>query len=97
MKKENKFQRELIDELKIRFPGCMVLKNDPNYIQGIPDLLLLHKNKWAALECKRDCNSPKQPNQTYYVDIMNEMAFARFIYPENKGEVLDELQRSFET
>lgn len=50
---ENKFQANLIKELKERFPGCIVMKNDPTYIQGIPDLLVLHKDKWASLECKK--------------------------------------------
>ena len=50
MAKESKFQKGLIDDLKKRFPGCMVLKNDANYIQGIPDLMVLYKDHWAALE-----------------------------------------------
>ena len=53
MKTENKFQAELITELKSRFPGCLVLKNDADYIQGIPDILILHRDRWATLECKR--------------------------------------------
>ena len=44
---ENKFQANLIKELKERFPGCIVMKNDPTYIQGIPDLLVLHKDKYG--------------------------------------------------
>lgn len=63
---ENKFQANLIKELKKRFPGCIVMKNDPTYIQGIPDLLILHKDRWAALECKKRANAKKQPNQEYY-------------------------------
>lgn len=93
--KESEFQSELIKELKREFPGCMVLKNDPNYIQGIPDLIILYKDKWAVLECKKEENSPHQPNQDYYISLMNGMSFAKFIYPENKEEILDELQRSF--
>ena len=93
--KENKFQSELIKELKREFPGCIVLKNDPNYIQGIPDLLILYRDRWAALECKKEENAHHQPNQDYYISIMNNMSYARFIYPENKEEILDELQRSF--
>ena len=95
MKKESTFQKELINELKAEFPGCIVLKNDANYIQGIPDLLVLYKTHWAALECKKFKNAHHQPNQNYYISLMNDMSFARFIYPENKEEVLDELQRSF--
>ena len=93
--KETKFQSELIKELKQRFPGCLILKNDPTYCQGIPDLLILHKDKWAALECKRGRSSNKQPNQEYYVETMNTMSMARFVSPENKEEVLNELQHAF--
>lgn len=93
---ESAFQSQLIRELKKQFPGCIVLKNDPDYIQGIPDLLILYKNKWASLECKKHSRAKKQPNQEYYVGLMNEMSFARFICPENKEEVLRELQQTFE-
>ena len=95
-KKENEFQAELIRTLKEKFPGCMVLKNDPNYIQGIPDLTVFYNDKWAVLECKKSPNEKKQPNQAYYIDTMNEMSFASFVYPENVEEVLNELERSFE-
>ena len=92
---ERNFQSGLIKELKNRFKGCIVLKNDPNYIQGIPDLLILFKDKWATLEVKKSEKSPKRPNQEHYVNLMNNMSFSRFIYPENKEEVLDELQKTF--
>lgn len=92
-KLESGFQDNLIDELKERFPGCMIFKMDQ--IQGIPDLLILHKNKWASLECKKSKKSKKQPNQDYYVKRMDEMSFSSFIYPENKEEVLNALQRTF--
>lgn len=94
---ENKFQANLIKELKTRFPGCIVTKNDASYIQGIPDLLILYNNKWASLECKKSIGARKQPNQEYYVGRMNEMSFSRFICPENKEEVLNELQQSFKS
>ena len=92
---ERDYQKGLIKRLKNRFEGCVVIKNDPTYIQGIPDLLVLYKNKWAALECKKDGKSNKQPNQEYYVNKMNDMSFASFISPENEEEVLDELQQTF--
>lgn len=97
MAKESAFQKGLIDDLKKRFPGCMVLKNDPNYIQGIPDLLVLYEGRWAALECKKAKQASHQPNQDYYVERMNEMSFSRFVYPENKENILDELQQSFQS
>ena len=93
---ENKFQSNLIKEIKTLLPGCIVMKNDSSYIQGIPDLLVLHRDKWASLENKRSAKAIKQPNQEYYVDKMNEMSFSRFIYPENKDEVLNELHEYFE-
>lgn len=95
--KESKFQADLKKELKSRFPGCIVTKLDSSDIQGIPDLLVLYKNKWACLENKRDSRASKRPNQEYYVNKMNEMSFARFIYPENREEVLDELSKAFES
>jgi len=94
-KRESKFQRELIEELEDRFPGCIVMKNDPTYIQGIPDLLVLYKNKWAALEVKRSAHEHHQPNQDYYISVMDEMSFASFVYPENKEDVLDEMEQAF--
>lgn len=91
-KRENAFQSELIKEIKGLLPGCMVLKNDPEYIQGIPDLTIFYKDRWATLEVKRASNASHRPNQDYYVDKMNEMSFSRFISPENKKEILNELQ-----
>ena len=90
---ESGFQDKLVAELKKLFPGCMVFKMDQ--IQGIPDLLILYGKKWASLECKKNANARKQPNQEYYVGLMNDMSFSRFIYPENKDEVLFELVQFF--
>lgn len=90
---ESGFQDKLIKELKKMFVGCMVFKMDQ--IQGIPDLLVLYKNKWASLECKQYAKAKKQPNQEYYVGLMNDMSFSRFISPENKEEVLNELSKAF--
>lgn len=90
---ESGFQDRLRDELKDIFPGCFVFKMDQ--IQGMPDLLILYEDTWALLECKKSANAPKRPNQEYYVGIFNDMSFSRFICPENKDEVLDELYRYF--
>ena len=92
---ESKFQSDLKKELKKIFPGCIVTKLDSGDIQGIPDLLILFKNKWATLECKKSANASKRPNQEYYVGLMNKMSFSRFICPENKDEVLGELKQVF--
>lgn len=95
--RENKFQSSLIYEIKQRLPGCVVMKNDPNYIQGIPDLIVLHNDRWAALECKGSAKAHRQPNQEHYISRFNEMSYASFIYPENKEEVLNELQQALES
>jgi hypothetical protein len=95
--KENKFQANLIREIKERFDGCVVLKNDANYIQGIPDLSVMYGDKWAMLECKKSANEKHQPNQDYYVEHCDSMSFARFIYPENKEETLDAMEEFFKT
>lgn len=92
---ESKFQAGLIRDLKKIFPGCIIMKNDSAYIQGIPDLLILYKDKWASLEVKKSANAKKRPNQDYYVGLMDEMSFARFICPENKDDILDELKQTF--
>lgn len=92
---ENKFQANLIKELKKMFIGCIVMKNDSSYIQGIPDLLVLYKNRWASLEVKKSLNATKRPNQEYYVGKMDEMSFSRFVCPENKDQVLQELKLCF--
>jgi hypothetical protein len=96
-KLESKFQKELIKELEEMFPGCLIMKQDENYRQGIPDLLILYKDKWAMLECKRSAKASHRPNQDYYIDICDKMSFAKFIYPENKEEVLDGLRKNFKT
>lgn len=93
--KENKFQADLIKELKQLFPGCIILKNDANYIQGIPDLTIFYNDHWAVLECKKNRTASHRPNQDYYVKKMDGMSFARFIYPENKEEIINELQQAF--
>lgn len=92
MARENKFQANLIKEIEARFPGAIVMKNDANYIQGIPDLTILYKDKWATLECKKSQNATHRYNQDDYVEMMNNMSFSAFIYPENREEVLNELQ-----
>ena len=94
---ESSYQSKLIKKLKKEFPDCVVLKNDPTYIQGMPDLLGHKDDKWAALEVKRSKDASHQPNQDYYISKMGKMSYASFIFPENEKEVLDDLRRSFKT
>lgn len=92
---ESKFQANLIKEIKERYPGCIVLKNDSSYLQGVPDLSVFYKDKWCTLEVKKSANASHQPNQDYYVNKMNEMSFSSFICPENKKDILDKLDQKF--
>lgn len=92
--RESVYQNKIIKKIRNLLPGCVIIKNDPEYIQGIPDLLVLYSDRWAMLEVKGSANAPQQPNQGYYVDLFNEMSFSAFIYPENEEEVLHDLQRS---
>jgi len=84
----------LIKKLKLLFPGCLILKNDPTYLQGIPDLLILVGRNWAMLEVKDSATAPFQPNQMYYLEMLDKMSYADVIYPENEEDVLRGLQRS---
>lgn len=94
--RESKFQSELKKELQKIFPGCEVWKMDPVINkQGIPDLIILFKNTWAVLEVKNSKTAKHRPNQDYYIDKLGKMSFARFIYPENKEEVIRDLQKIF--
>jgi hypothetical protein len=95
MTPEGKFKKKLKERLSDVFPGCMILQPDPTQIQGIPDLLVLYKDKWAALEVKRSSNASHRPNQDYYVSQMNDMSYAAFVSPENEEVVLDEIQQAF--
>jgi len=90
--RETMFQARVIRKIRKMFPECIILKNDPNYLQGVPDILILWGNRWAALEVKTGPMSEQQVNQDYYVSKMNEMSFAAFIWPGNEKEILDELQ-----
>ena len=91
---ERNYQAQLIRELRRMFPGCIVLKNDTDYLQGIPDLLILYGDRWAALEVKASGDAPVQPNQEYYIIEMGLMSFAAFIYPEIEEEVLYALRQT---
>ena len=92
--RESAYQAQIIARLKERFEGCIVLKNDSSYIQGIPDLLVLHNDRWAALEVKASPDEPFQPNQDWYISEMNHMSYAAYIFPQNEEEVLHDLQRA---
>lgn len=94
-KLERDYQPDVKEKLLELFPGCIILKNDPTYIQGIPDLSIFYKGKWAMLEVKKSKDEPFRPNQEYYLQYADNMSFARVIFPENMNRVFDDLIRFF--
>jgi len=92
---ENKYQAKLIAKLSDMFPGCVIMKTDTGYQQGMPDLIILYKEYWASLEVKASATAPEQPNQSHYIERLGAMSFAAYIYPENEEEVLSALQQAF--
>lgn len=94
---ERDFQARLIKKLRDELPGCVVLKTDAGYLQGFPDLLILHGDRWAALETKRSANASRRPNQDFYISKLNEMSYANYVYPENEKEILNDIHKTFGT
>jgi hypothetical protein len=92
---ENQYQAKLIKKLQVMFPGCVIMKNDSGYQQGIPDLIILWEDYWASLEVKASEAASSRPNQDHYIEKLNRMSFAAYIFPENEEEVLSALQQAF--
>lgn len=92
---ETSYQRKVIKRLEKEFADCVVIRIDPRYVQGYPDLLVLFHDRWAALEIKVSEDAPTQPNQSHYVATFDKMSYSAFIYPENEDEVFNELQSTF--
>jgi hypothetical protein len=94
---EGKFKDLLHKEIEALFPGCIILIGNSACIQGIPDWVIFYENKYAFLEVKPSAVADKRPNQDWWVDKIDSMSFSSFIYPENKEEVLHDLQLAFGT
>lgn len=94
---ESAFKKQLKKELVARFPGCKIIQGNSAFQQGVPDWLILYNDRWAFLEVKRSADAPHQPNQPWWVEELDAMSFAAFIYPENAEEVLSALSRSFQS
>lgn len=92
---ETQYRMRLIRLLRDNFPGCIILKNDPSYMQGVPDIIILFGDRWAMLEIKRAEEANIQPNQVHYINLLNDMSYASFINPQNEEEVLYDLQLAF--
>lgn len=99
---ESEYQRQLIPRIINEFGGpdeCRVQINDPNMPgqQGIPDLTVYIKDRWALLEVKASEKSKLRPNQAWWVQKWSEITFCSFIYPENESEVLNALRKALDS
>ena len=92
---ESRYQRKLIQRLRDTFPGCIILKNDPSYMQGVPDIIILFNDRWAMLEIKISEDANYQANQEYYIELLDRMSYAAFVNPENEEDVFYDLQFTF--
>lgn len=94
MKVESQFQKDLIKEIKGMAPrgDITVLKNDATIAQGIPDLVVFYKDRFAMLEVKKSENASHRPNQDWYIKKFANESFGYFIYPENKDKVLNAMK-----
>lgn len=88
---ESKYRKELEARISGALPGCLILRNNAKEIQGICDIVVFYGERYGFLEIKVSENAPVQPNQTYYVNWLDEMSFAAFIYPENEYQILSDL------
>ena len=90
------FKTKLMHRLKDVFPGCRLTMNNPTCLQGIPDITILYRGRYADLEVKGYKNAPHRPNQDYYVEqTLKQGGFACFVYPENEEEVIQKLVEYF--
>lgn len=97
---ESEYQEQFLDKVRALLPKsknreCKITKNDPGYIQGIPDWSIYYGKLYVILEIKRTKNAHRQPNQAYYVNLFSRMAYSSFVYPENEQQVLMELFEYF--
>lgn len=91
MTKEADFQATIIKWL--RHNGCLVLKYQQNATTraGIPDILFLKEGFWGAIEVKKAKNAPFRPGQKEMIAKMDEMSWAKAVYPENWADTQAEL------
>jgi len=97
---ESEYQKEFLNKVRALLPNtnykqCIIIKNDSGYLQGIPDWTIFYGERWATLEIKRTKHAHRQPNQLYYIELMGNMGYSSFVYPENEQQVLEELINHF--
>ena len=88
---EKDFQKTIIKWLRAK--GCLVIKYQQNATTraSIPDIIFLKEGFWGAIEVKKSKTSKFQPGQKEMVTKMNEMSWAKVVWPENWKETQKEL------
>lgn len=93
---ESEFKRSFKLRLKVRLLGIdLDFIENKNNARSTPDLIILGSPMWVALEFKTSARAKRQPNQSYHIQRMDQKSYARFVYPSNVEEVLDELEELF--
>jgi len=94
---ESAFKKNFITELNVRLaPIDLEYIHTRSHNRSFPDLLILGPGStWAALEFKAAEEADHQPNQAWYINRLNHWAYATFMYPENREEVLGDLEKLF--
>ena len=92
MMKEADFQKTIVRWLRSK--GCLVLKYQQNATTraGIPDIIFLKEGFWGAIEVKKSKTAKYRPGQKEMVAKMNEMSWAKVVFPENWADTRKELE-----
>lgn len=93
--KESEFQSKVIQYLKAK--GCVVMKMPAGYQSiptGFPDILaLVDGGGFLALEIKKDAKSRFRPLQRQWIKKLDEMFYARAVWPDVWDETKKELDK----
>lgn len=89
--KESAFQSDLLRWLRLK--GCFVIKLQagPGVPIGTPDILFAHNGFYGFIEVKLNKRSRLQPGQKEMVKKLNDMSYAKIVYPENFSELEEDL------
>ena len=96
MRLERDYQSALIQKIRRMYPNAIILKNDANYLQGVPDLSIFHGPNYAMLETKQSSSASRQANQEWYISLFQSWAYGAFIDPSNEKDILNELQEALQ-
>lgn len=96
MKLESTFEKEFCKALRQTLGERYTYTFKLTAAKGIPDRLILYKDKYALLEFKQYKNAKKQPGQETWVGHFDNLAYAAIVYPENAEKVMQDILNYFE-